>query len=255
MNKILFVIWLCFYSLILHADTIAAPAVVNEKNKTIPILVDRDQRIENRKFKANFKEPYLHQSEFDYSSAAVKDSFWSRLKKRVLHWLDSIFNVRVGEKPKQFWNTSLNYIAVVLLFALTFYIVRAFVRKEALWLFKKSKKSFETQAIDVEKNLESTDFNVLIENALHNDQPRLAVRYYYLWLLKILSKNEIIQWDLEKTNSDYLAEIKDEHTKKSFQYLSYLYNNIWYGEFDVDPAAFLKAQLAFTNFIKNWNNE
>ncbi|MBW3517990.1 DUF4129 domain-containing protein [Flavobacterium sp. NKUCC04_CG] len=252
MNKTLIGLFLFFGSHLLHADSLVVSA---KKTIIVEKMVDQNQAIENLKFRPQFKDSYTNLSEFNYSSATEKNSFWSRLKNRFLNWLSEFLNVQIDEKPRQIWNKSLNYISVVLLLILTFYIIRAFVKKDALWFFKKSKKTFKIDHFNVEKNLEHTDFKALIASAIANNNPRLAIRYYYLALLQLLSKKEIIQWDLEKTNSDYLAEIKNEQTRESFRYLSYLYNNIWYGEFEVDPAAFQKAQQAFTDFLKPWENE
>jgi hypothetical protein len=69
-----------------------------------------------------------------------------------------------------------------------------------------------------------------------------------------MSEKQIIEWDVEKTNSDYLYEIKNERQKEDFAYLSYLYNNIWYGEFTLDEATFEKAKNAFEKSIKTINN-
>ena len=69
-----------------------------------------------------------------------------------------------------------------------------------------------------------------------------------------MSRQQIIEWDVEKTNSDYLYEIKNQEIKDEFAYLLYLYNNIWYGEFELDDATFAKAKNAFEKAIKNGNN-
>jgi hypothetical protein len=66
-----------------------------------------------------------------------------------------------------------------------------------------------------------------------------------------MSEREIIIWDLEKTNSDYLNEIKNEQLKADFAYLSYLYNYIWYGEFELDVNTFEKAKTAFEKTIQS----
>ena len=73
--------------------------------------------------------------------------------------------------------------------------------------------------------------------------------YYYLLLLKNLSQAGIIEYDVEKTNSDYHYEINSEALKKEFSYTSYLYNYIWYGEFDIDISQFQKAKTAFNQFL------
>jgi hypothetical protein len=102
----------------------------------------------------------------------------------------------------------------------------------------------------VEQNLHTTDFEKLIKNCLTSGENRLSIRYYYLWLLKKMSDKELIIWDIEKTNSDYLYELKNQSDKEQFEYLSYLYNYIWYGEFDIDEESFERAKIAFEKAIK-----
>jgi hypothetical protein len=60
-----------------------------------------------------------------------------------------------------------------------------------------------------------------------------------------MSDKNIIEWDIEKTNSDYSYEIKNEKLKEDFNYLSYLYNYIWYGEFELTEDTFNKTKKSF----------
>ena len=89
---------------------------------------------------------------------------------------------------------------------------------------------------------------------MQSGEKRLTIRYYYLWLLKIMAQKQIIEWDIEKTNSDYLYELKDQAQKEDFTYLSYLYNYIWYGEFEMDETTFAKAKNDFEKSIKTFSN-
>jgi hypothetical protein len=77
----------------------------------------------------------------------------------------------------------------------------------------------------------------------------LATRYYYLWLLKTLSDRNIIEWDIEKTNGDYLNEISNLELKNEFQFLSYVYEYSWYGEFNLNETDFEKTEIAFLKLI------
>ena len=89
----------------------------------------------------------------------------------------------------------------------------------------------------------------LIKQANANGEYRLTVRYYYLWMLKQFSDKEIIRWDIEKTNSDYQYEIKDATLKEEFNYLSYLYDYCWYGEFDINKEQIQQIEKAFAKTI------
>ncbi|MNE27941.1 hypothetical protein D3C80_1213650 [compost metagenome] len=70
-----------------------------------------------------------------------------------------------------------------------------------------------------------------------------------------MSEKHLIVWDVEKTNTDYLYELQNQSQKEDFAYLSYLYNYIWYGEFELDEATFEKAKYAFETTIKSIGNE
>ena len=87
-----------------------------------------------------------------------------------------------------------------------------------------------------------------------------SVKIYIALLIVLLAA--IIYFDATKakpidwtpTNSDYLYEIKNPAQKHEFEYLSYLYNYIWYGEFELDDETFYKAKTAFENAIKSLRN-
>ena len=70
-----------------------------------------------------------------------------------------------------------------------------------------------------------------------------------------MAQNHYIEWDIEKTNSDYLYELQNPVYKEDFTYLSYLYNYIWYGEFEIDETTFNKAENRFKKSIKTFGNE
>ena len=134
-----------------------------------------------------------------------------------------------------------------------FFIVKAIINKEGKWVFGKSSDKSIIPVTDIENNIYEADFKSLIASAEGENNYRLAIRYYYLWLLKNLSQSEIIEYDVEKTNSDYYYEINSDELKKEFSYTSYLYNYIWYGEFDIDQNQFLKAKTAFNKFLDSVN--
>jgi len=144
----------------------------------------------------------------------------------------------------------LKVIAGLIVLVVVYLIVKSALRKEGKWLFGRDLSKKVIHHDEIEKNLQSTDFDKLIKETIESGQMRLAIRYYYLWLLKKLSERGTIQFDAEKTNSDYLREITSVPQKEEFGYLSYLYNYIWYGAFDIDQATFEKAKKAFEKAIR-----
>jgi hypothetical protein len=72
-----------------------------------------------------------------------------------------------------------------------------------------------------------------------------------LWILKKLTEKEFIVFHAEKTNSDYLNEIKSDKIKFDFKYVSYLYNYIWYGEFEITAENYNNSKKAFVKMLQS----
>jgi len=65
-----------------------------------------------------------------------------------------------------------------------------------------------------------------------------------------LKDGGVIEWLPDKTNSNYLYEIKNAEVKNQFSHLSYLYEYIWYGEFSINDREYQEAKTTFGNFLR-----
>lgn len=197
-----------------------------------------------RKFAEGFAEKYTG-TEFVYEKKAAAKTQWERFKEWLGRTWEKIFG---GGGDSSQSSVAVNWIIRIVAFLIVgfviYLIVMALLNKESMWIFGKSRKNISVSDITGE-DIRQTDFRQLIADTKNSGNHRLAVRYYYLWLLKKLSQRETINWHADKTNSDYAYEIKDPLLRKDFQYLSYLYEYSWYGEFPIDEAAFGKAEKAF----------
>ena len=77
---------------------------------------------------------------------------------------------------------------------------------------------------------------------------RSAVRYQFLFILKKLSDKKLINWNPEKTNKDYAAELKAPHLKNDFSNLSYIFDYVWYGEFSIEEQSYQKFKNKYQAF-------
>ncbi|WP_281337322.1 DUF4129 domain-containing protein [Flavobacterium eburneipallidum] len=252
LNKFLLLLLLLFCFQLEAQDSLA----VAKKEKIV--FTQKDIAIDStsialKPFAKNFKKKYTDEA-FIYEFKTPEKNAWDRF----LEWLASIFKnlfrFTSDENAMDFVVILLKTIAVLIVIFVIYLIVKAFINKEGQWIFGKSSDKKIIHYDEIEKNLHLVDFEKLIQNSLQSGENRLTIRYYYLWLLKKMSENQIIVWDVEKTNSDYLYEIKNPTQKEEFEYLSYLYNYIWYGEFELDEKTFTKAKNAFEKAIKTLNN-
>jgi len=123
--------------------------------------------------------------------------------------------------------------------------------------FKKQKKkvieeiSFET----IEENLEEVNFDHLLEQAIKERSYRVAVRLFFLKNLQNLTKQDFINWAIDKTNNDYKYELTDSNLLTGFENTVYLFEHIWYGHFDLTEPEFQSTLNTFRNFQNKIRNE
>ena len=187
--------------------------------------------------------------EYIYEYTTENSGWWSRFKQWLSDFFKNLFDFETRQQANNVTDVLLKIGGVIIFLLVIYFIFKAVMNDEGSWVFGKSSDKNIIPVTDIEKNLSITDFSKLTKEAEKNNEYRLAIRYYYLWLLKKLTHAEIIEYDVEKTNSDYQNEIISKDLKDDFSYTSYLYNYIWYGEFDVNEQQYDKAKNAFTNFL------
>ena len=101
--------------------------------------------------------------------------------------------------------------------------------------------------------IQNEDISALINKAISNENYRLAVRYYYLLILKSLTEKQLISWEIQKTNDDYSKEIGVPDLRTPFDKLTTLYDFVWYGNFDVELSRFSKIENDFQQFNNKLN--
>lgn len=138
-------------------------------------------------------------------------------------------------------------LAFLLLIGLGF-LIYYLNKKGFIRLFAKK----EMQVINekyIEENIDKIDFATLTHQAKQENDLRKAVRYYYLWLLKNWSQSEIIHYEPNKTTKTYLTELQQSADKTAFQYVSYIYDNVWYGYHEISENDFIKIEQQFVQLI------
>ncbi len=212
-------------------------------------LVTDNSPIEKRHFE-ELTDKYSG-NDYIYERTVEQSGWWTRFKQWLSDLFQKLFNLSGDGQASSFTEVALKIFYVVVFLLVVYFIFRAIINKEGTWVFGKSSEKNIVPVTDIENNIHVADFKSLIEIAESEKNYRLAVRYYYLWLLRSLTNAQLIDYDVEKTDSDYLYELQSKTNRDQFSYTSYLYNYIWYGEFDVNTQQFDKAKHAFTTFINN----
>lgn len=212
------------------------------QNDSIAIPIDESSALTEREIQEDLSKKYTG-DDFNYE---VKTGESANLLARFIRWLLNSLGETFGLDISPQTLLILEYIIYGLMGALViFLLIRVFVNEKFNAIFTKKAKSIVD--IDLsEQHIESLDLNALMNDALKNKDYRLAVRFQFLKILKLLSQKNLIEWHFEKTNVDYEREIKHGNLLVAFKNASYLYENIWYGEQPIDEAGYAKTSSRFT---------
>jgi hypothetical protein len=101
----------------------------------------------------------------------------------------------------------------------------------------------------IEDNLEESEFDPLIRRAIAARQYPLAIRLYYLASLKELSLKGEIQWKKDKTNREYVREMRPHRLFEPFREITTIFEEVWYGDSLLDETGFTMIQPAFQDLL------
>lgn len=200
-----------------------------------------------KKFKENLPSRYKG-NEFDYSTSKPKESFFDKLQRKLARLLQSIFGETSLETSSQITSVVIRLFAIIVVGFLLYFIVKYLIGTKGSLFFGKKNKKLEINEEELHENIHEINFPQSIAKFENKGDYRSAVRYQFLFILKKLSDKKLIIWNPEKTNKDYVAELKAAHLKNEFYNLSYIFDYVWYGEFSIDEKSYGKFKNQFHNF-------
>ncbi len=192
---------------------------------------------------------------------------WKNLKSfTYIKYLDSLLkdkqdkernkgnNDTDNSSPKPGWLNSILSSSEVQIFFWALAAVFVFYISYKLFLtqgvFKKSYKNKNIASPEVSEEIitSESDFNLLIVKAVNKSNYRLAVRYRYLQTLHNLAAKYLIELSPDKTNYQYVREIKNIIYQNDFAALTLNYEYVWYGEFAIEENIYTRIDNEFLKF-------
>ena len=158
---------------------------------------------------------------------------------------EGIFGMQKAAGALLFFLRMLPYLLVGLL---VFLLIKFFYKLNINPFFKEKSGRGRVHLSDEEQLIRHENLQELINKAMADKAYRLAVRYYYLFVLKSMSEKNLILWQPEKTNTDYVDELATTDLRYSFSKLTKVYDHYWYGQFPIDAVSFTSAARTFQSF-------
>lgn len=214
------------------------------------LTVQKDQElITQKKFDKNNLEKYKADKDFDYSETVevkeptLLDRILNWIGRQIMRFLEWIFGVKSAQG---IFKTILLVLPYIVAGIVLFLLLKFFLKVNSNSIISANNNKSVVSITEEEELIKNKDLAKLIHQAIEQKNYRLAVRYYYLQLLKNLEEKELITWELQKTNEDYSKEITEINLNKSFLKLTRLYDFVWYGNFEINEFEFGKIAADFS---------
>lgn len=180
-------------------------------------------------------------TEANTSSEPFDRGRWERLRKNVdytenppeLKELPERKGWNIPENIRSIIQIALIAIVVAALIALTLQIIL----RSASGSGKVRLSDIHTEEID-ELFTDRKNVEQMYREALKNHDYRLALRYFYILLLQELSERKLIVLQRDKTNHQYLQELRHNELFGELASVTYLFEAVWFGEKRIDAGLF-----------------
>lgn len=200
-----------------------------------------------KKISENYRGKYK-EKDFNYDEIKPQESLWTKIKRKFSKIWESIFgNPQDTVNGLQY---GLQILAVLVIAVALFFIIKFLMNKDGNFFWSRKNKKVNIASGVLHENIHEINFPITIAELEQKQDFRSAIRYQFLFVLKKMSDQKLIQWNPDKTNTDYIVEIKDASQRKYYEELSYIFENVWYGEQKIDAEFYEKLKSTFlkTNF-------
>ena len=137
-------------------------------------------------------------------------------------------------------------LGIVILVGLLVLLIVKMAGGENLFGPKNSKiqPSVSQSEIDkIEENLHEAELSDPIQRAIAAGDYPMAVRLYYLAVLKELSLKNHIRWKRDKTNGAYLRELAGSPLFGNVQEVTLAFERVWYGKVELSKPDFEQLEI------------
>ena len=228
-------------ALFLALSTHAAPV----PKKTVAVVKLDTSKIAVKHFDANTLAKFRKAKDFDYNGEAVGEpTAWDRFWSWLWHVIGNLF------RKVPYGGSILKYVLLGLAISLLAYIVFKSIGLDPIQLLRRESAKIAVPYTESLENIHEINFDNEIEKAVAQHNYRLAVRLLYLKCLKQLSDGNLIQWQIDKTNTAYFYELSNPEQKQTFGQLTRQFEYVWYGDFNIDKDTFSNINTLFQNFKK-----
>ncbi len=214
-----------------------------DSTKKILFASDEELIIDVRLLPDNLLEKYRNDPDFDYEGGPKETDDWIT---KIKNWINQQLVILSSSKV---YSTILDYLYYGLMIAALLLIIRGLIKSDRRGLLFGRVKTNEIKIVENDEDINNINFDELISVAIDNKQYRLAIRYLFLKSLKLLSEKGLVELRNNKTNHQYISEIKNHQISEVFRNTTSRFEWIWYGDFPVNEDIMKSSQNDFNKLF------
>jgi len=142
-------------------------------------------------------------------------------------------------------------LIIVLAAVLAFIIYQLFMKTELDEKGAKVVKELEELA---PTEIPKTELELMLEKALADKDYRLAVRIYFIFIIKDLSEKGWIRWQKKKTNIAYLMEMRGRTQYNMFSDAVSIFEIVWYGNYGISQSDYQALEPKLKALLNDLNS-
>ncbi|HEY0655516.1 MAG TPA: DUF4129 domain-containing protein [Chryseosolibacter sp.] len=148
----------------------------------------------------------------------------------------------------------LNYIFYALAIGIIGYILYVIIKNTSIRSSTKITRDEQQDAAAPVEDIKELEIDRLLREAMTAGNYRLAIRIYFLGLLKKLDEDGLITWKRNKTNRDYLTELFSKaRYYDEVQRLTLAYEEVWYGDHTFSTQTYEEIISSFRTIEQKLN--
>jgi hypothetical protein len=144
-------------------------------------------------------------------------------------------------------------LAIVIAASLLIFLIVKLISGKPIIANNKIKPIQEIDLENPDELPEEDTLDRLLRNALERKDYKTAVRILYLRIIRQMAESNYINWQKDKTNRDYLNEMRQRSHYRSFRDLTLVYEVIWYGDKEIADLDYQRVSQLFSNYQSNLN--
>jgi hypothetical protein len=201
-----------------------------------------------RKVRLGELSEYQNDRAFQYEGKEGA-SAWDRFIHWLIDWLHQTLGIPEHLISTETVEWIIRGVAMLIVAVIAFKLYQLYRKKQKDTLLGSSDESWEKYG-ELYTVQQEEPYEKRLRKALNEGDQRAAIRFYYLWVLYELSVRDHIQWHIDKTNNDYIQEIKNQEIRQLFADISYWYAYVWYGEYPVTDDLFGRVETQCVTLMK-----